>query len=67
MSRPDHGNEVPFPPKLFSRQLDRAVLGNVVLGGSARGNAHSFFGNVAEVLVFDRQLELRMPNVWKPI
>ena len=56
LSRPDHGKEIPFPPKLFSRQLDRVVLGSVALGGSARGNSHLFFGNVAELLLFDRQL-----------
>lgn len=57
ISRPDHGTEVPFPPKLFIEQSDQSVLGNVVLGGSARGNAHRFVGNIAELLVFDRRLD----------
>ena len=42
---------------LFIKQLDQSVLGNVVLGGSARGKAHLFVGNIAELLVFDRRLD----------
>ena len=56
MSRPEHGTEVPFPPKLFVKQLDQAVLGNVVLGGGARSKTHFFVGKIAELLVFDRRL-----------
>ncbi len=56
MSRPDHGTEVPFPAKLFSKQLDQVVLTNLVLGGSARGKTHRFIGDIAELLVFDRRL-----------
>ncbi len=56
LPRPDHGTEVPFPPKLFSKQLDHGVLTNLTLGGSARGDAHVFTGNIAELLVFDRRL-----------
>lgn len=57
VSRPEQGTELPFPPKLFSKQLDHAVLSNVVLGGSARGKAHFFIGNIAELLVFGRRLD----------
>ena len=57
VGRPDHGTETPFLPKLFSKQLDHAVLGNVVLGGSARGKSHLFVGNIAELLLFDRRLD----------
>ncbi|MHB8897167.1 MAG: right-handed parallel beta-helix repeat-containing protein, partial [Thermoguttaceae bacterium] len=55
--RPNHGTEAPFAPKLFTIQLDRAVLTSVVLGASARGKSHLFFGHVAELLLFDRRLD----------
>lgn len=57
ITRPNAGNPTPFEPRLFLvEHANAVVLDNIHLASSAQGPYQTFIGDVAEVLVFDRQL-----------
>jgi len=57
LMRPNADKPTPFKPRLFLSQFPAGVaLDNFSLANSAQGTGQGFLGDLAEVLVFDRQL-----------
>ena len=55
--RPDAGKPAPFEPRTFVAQpTGGVVLDHIHLASSAQGSGQSFLGDLAEVLIFDRNL-----------